>query len=141
MEEVAGRYDLFPGSQVQVSGEIDEYEGDLEIVPQAGEDVVLLARGDRAPIEARATGDIGPPDEGRVFVVEGTVTRTEGDGWLRMWLDDGTGEILVFVPTRTVAYLPQGVGAGVRLRVTGEVDVYKGTVEIIPLAGADVKVP
>jgi hypothetical protein len=40
-----------------------------------------------------------------------------------------------------VAYLPQGVGAGVRLRVTGEVDVYKGTVEIIPLAGADVKVP
>jgi DNA/RNA endonuclease YhcR with UshA esterase domain len=141
MEEVAVRYDLFPGSQVQVTGEIDEYEGDLEIVPQAGADVVLLARGERAPIEARATGNIGPPDEGRIFVVEGTVTRTEGDGWLRLWLNDGTGEILVFVPTRTVTYLPAGIGDGVRLRVTGEVDIYRGVVEIIPLAGADVEMP
>ena len=141
MEEVAIRYDLFPGSQVQVRGEIDEYQGDLEIVPQAGGDVVLLARGERAPIEERATGNVGPPDEGRVFVVEGAVTRVEGDGWLRLWLDDGTGEILVFVPTRSVPYLPAGIGAGVRLRVSGEVDVYQGTVEIIPLAGADVEVP
>lgn len=141
MEEVAGRYDLFPGSLVQVRGEIDEYEGEMEIVPRAGGDVVLLARGERAPIEERATGNVGPPDEGRVFVVEGAVTRTEGDGWLKLWLDDGSGETLVFVPTRSVPYLPAGIGNGVRLRVTGEVDVYKGTVEIIPLAGADVEVP
>jgi DNA/RNA endonuclease YhcR with UshA esterase domain len=141
MEEVAVRYDLFPGSQVQVRGQIDEYEGELEIVPQAGEDVVLLARGERAPVEERATGSVGPPDEGRVFVVEGAVTWVEGDGWLKLWLDDGSGELLVFVPTRSVAYLPQGIGAGVRLRVTGQVDVYQGTVEIIPLAGADVELP
>ena len=88
MEELEGRYDLFPGSQVRVAGEIDEYQGDLEIIP---------------------------------------------DG-------DGTGELLVFVPQRSVEYLPVGIGAGVGLRVTGEVEIYQGQLEIIPLAGADVQV-
>jgi DNA/RNA endonuclease YhcR with UshA esterase domain len=79
-------------------------------------------------------------DEGRIFTVEGIVTRMEGSGWLKAWLGDGTGEILVFVPERTVPYLPAGIGNGVRLRVTGAVDIYQGIIEIIPLAGSDVKV-
>ena len=140
MEQIAGRHDLFAGSQVRVSGEIDEYQGSLEIVPHQGADVVVLNRGQRLPIEARAVGNITPADEGRVFVVEGKVTRTEGRGWLRLWLADGTGEILIFVPERVVGYLPPGIGPGVRLRVTGEVDLYQGQLEIIPLAGADVEV-
>ena len=36
--------------------------------------------------------------------------------------------------------LPAGIGNGVTLRVTGAVDIYQGIIEIIPLAGADVKV-
>jgi hypothetical protein len=44
------------------------------------------------------------------------------------------------VPEREAEYLPAGIGAGVRLRVTGEVDIYQGQLEIIPLAGADVEV-
>jgi DNA/RNA endonuclease YhcR with UshA esterase domain len=125
---------------VRVTGEIEEYEGDLEIIPRQGADVEVLARGERPPIEARSIQNITPSDEGRIFTVEGQVTRTEGQGWLRMWIQDGTGEILVFVPTRTVTYLPAGLGPGVRLRVRGEVDIYQGVLEIIPLAGADFEV-
>jgi DNA/RNA endonuclease YhcR with UshA esterase domain len=79
-------------------------------------------------------------DEGRIFTIQGSVTRIEGSGWVKVWLGDGTGEILVFVPERTVDYLPSGIGPGIRLRVTGEVDIYQNTLEIIPLAGADVEV-
>ncbi len=140
MEEVEGRHDLFPGSRVQVAGEIAEYQGKLEIVPRRGADVEVLDRGERLPVEARLVGDISGSDEGRVFTVEGRVTRSEGDGWLRIWIDDGSGELLIYVPTRVVDYLPEGIGVGVRLRVTGEVDVYRGQLEIIPLAGADVEV-
>jgi DNA/RNA endonuclease YhcR with UshA esterase domain len=139
LEEIPGRYDLVPGTQVQVIGEIDEYGGDLEIVPRKGSEVVILARGERLPIEVRQVRDVTPSDEGRVFTVEGVVARTERDEWLRMWLNDGTGEILIFVPERAVAYLPPGIGDGVQLRVTGEVDIYRGILEIIPLAGADVE--
>ncbi len=140
VEELADRYDLFPGSQVQVVGQVDEYRGELEIVPQAGTDVVVLHRGDRPPVEERAAGEITASDEGRVFIVEGTAARIEGDTWRKIWLNDGTGEILVYVPERVVAYLPAGLGVGVRLRIIGEVDIYKGAIEIIPRAGADVEV-
>jgi DNA/RNA endonuclease YhcR with UshA esterase domain len=81
---------------------------------------------------------ITPSDEGRVFTVSGTVTRSESRGWLRLWIDDGTGEMLIYLPERLVPYLPQGLSPGVRLAVTGEVDIYQGVLEIIPLAGADV---
>jgi DNA/RNA endonuclease YhcR with UshA esterase domain len=140
MEEIPDRYALFPGSQVRVTGEIDEYQGDLEVIPGAGDDVIVIAPGERPPIEQRAVSRITPSDEGRIFVVEGRVTRIESRGWLRVWLNDGTGEILIFVPERSVEYLPASIGSGVRLRVTGEVDIYQGILEIIPLAGADVEV-
>ena len=140
LEEIAGRHDLLPGSQVQVTGRVDEYEGELEIVPGAGEEVTVLNRGGRPPVEERAVAEVKPADEGRVLTVQGRLTRIEGRGWLRLWVEDGTGEILVFCPERMAAYLPAGLGPGTGLRVTGEVDIYQGTLEIIPLAGADVEV-
>ena len=140
LEEVADRHTLYPGSQVRVVGEIEVYEGALEIIPQASADVEVLVSGDRLPVEERAANNITPSDEGRNFVVEGVVTRTESSGWLKLWLGDGTGEILIFVPQRVVDYLPIGIGTGVRLRVTGEVDIYQGQIEVIPLVGSDVEV-
>ena len=140
LEEVPDRLDLYPGSQVWVSGRVQEYEGALEIVPRDGAGVGLVAPGDRQPVEERSLGSITPSDEGRVLAVAGTVTRAESHGWLRLWIEDGTGEMLIYLPERLIPHLPGGLGPGVRLAVTGEVDVYQGTLEIIPLAGADVAV-
>jgi DNA/RNA endonuclease YhcR with UshA esterase domain len=140
MEEIPSRYDLTAGSQVRVTGEIEEYQGDLEIIPQEGSGVVVISPGARPPIEQRPVHNITPSDEGRIFAVEGRVTRTESRKWLKLWIHDGAGEILIFVPQRTVEYLPLGIDIGVRLRVTGEVDIYQSVIEIIPLAGADVEV-
>lgn len=140
LEETAGRHDLLPGSQVQVTGRIDEYEGELEIVPRAGEGVTVLSRGERLPVEERGLAQIGAADQGRVFTVAGTLARVEGRGWLHLWLNDDTGDMLIFVPERVVGYLPPGLGPGTRLRVTGQVEIYQGILEIIPLAGADVEV-
>jgi DNA/RNA endonuclease YhcR with UshA esterase domain len=140
LEENPGRYDLFAGSQVRITGEIDEYEGELEIVPRKGADVTVVNRGERPPVEERPANGITAADEGRFLTVEGTVARLEGRQWMRVWLDDGTGQILIYVPERTMAYLSPGIGPGARLRVTGEVDVYQGEIEIVPLAGADVEV-
>lgn len=139
LEEVPGRYDLFPGSQVQVRGEIDQYEGELEIIPGDGEDLAVIHRGQRPGMEERTADRISAADEGRIFAVQGRVSRIEGQGWLKLWLRDDSGEILVFVPERVVGYLPSGIGPGQELRVTGEVDIYQGTLEIIPLAGADLE--
>jgi DNA/RNA endonuclease YhcR with UshA esterase domain len=140
LEEFPDRYDLSAGSQVRVRGRIEEYQGELEVVPQSASGIRIVDPGERLPIEKRAVSDITPSDEGRVFIIKGTVTRSEVHDWLYLWIHDGTGEILIYVPERVVQYAPTGVVAGTRLRVTGEVDIYKGVLEIIPLAGADMEV-
>jgi DNA/RNA endonuclease YhcR with UshA esterase domain len=138
LEDIPGRLDLYPGSQVRISGQVQEYQGQLEIVPRNAAGVAIVAPGERLPVEERSLGNISPSDEGRTFAVTGTVTRTESRGWLRVWINDGTGEMLIYLPERLVPYLPQDLGPGVQLAVTGEVDIYQGVLEIIPLAGADV---
>jgi DNA/RNA endonuclease YhcR with UshA esterase domain len=140
VEELQDRYSLVPGTWLQVTGEIDEYQGELEIVPRNGHDVVVVAPAMRQPVEDRTVDSITASDEGRIFAVDGVVTRIESSGWLKVWLDDGTGEILVFIPSRVVEFLPPGIALDMRLRVTGEVDVYGGVLEIIPSAGEDVEV-
>jgi hypothetical protein len=59
---------------------------------------------------------------------------------VQLWLNDGSGELLAYLPERLVPYLPAGLAPGVRLRITGEIEIYEGVLEIIPLAGADVEV-
>jgi DNA/RNA endonuclease YhcR with UshA esterase domain len=140
LEDLPDRYDLSAGSQVRVTGRIEEYQGELEIIPRNASGVRIVDPGARLPIEKRAVSDITPSDEGRVFIIKGTVARTEVHDWIYLWIHDGTGEILIYVPERVVQYMPAGIVAGTQLRVTGEVDVYKGVLEIIPLAGADVEV-
>jgi DNA/RNA endonuclease YhcR with UshA esterase domain len=140
LEEVDSRYILFPGSQVRITGQIDQYLDDLEIMPHYGSDLAILDPGQRLPVEERSIANISPADEGRIFVIEGRVTRIESNRWLWVWINDDTGELLVFVPERVVQYLPAGLGQGVRLKVTGEVDIYRGQLEIIPLTGSDIEV-
>lgn len=140
LETIEARYDLYPNCWVRVTGEVQEYEGALEMVPERGSDVRVTTRSDRLPMEERQANQITPSDEGRIFTVAGKVVRTESRRWLKIWLNDGTGEILIFVPERVVEYLPAGIGGNVRLRVTGEVDIYQGVLEVIPLAGRDVEV-
>jgi DNA/RNA endonuclease YhcR with UshA esterase domain len=140
LEGIPNRYDLVPGSQVEITGSIDEFAGELEIIPGNGTGLSVLSKGQHLPIEERPASKVTASDEGRIFTLEGVVNRTEHSGWLKLWLSDGTGEILIFVPERTVRFLPSGIGNGVSLRVTGEVDIYQDVIEIIPLAGADVEV-
>jgi DNA/RNA endonuclease YhcR with UshA esterase domain len=167
---------------VSVRGEIDEYQGKLEIIPQVPADVSVTRSGQVAQVtatpvpnpsegitpeataaltetpqptataEPTATPTPAPqptlapttrPTPATETRTIGAVSSSDVGSTLRIakaWLSDGTGEILIYVPERAVEYLPAGIGPGTRLRVTGEVDVYKGEIEIIPLAGADIEV-
>ena len=75
-----------------------------------------------------------------MLVVAGTVVHVEGDRWLNVRLNDGTGEIVIYLPERLMPFLPPGIGPGVALRVAGQVDIYHGALEIVPLAAVDVQV-
>lgn len=131
------------GARVRATGEVKEYEGQLEIVPRWGGGVkALKAAGPSAP--QRAIGSLTEADRGQRVQIEGTVTRTEpGETYVRVFVQDGSGEVLVFVwrgiydriPGREKLEVP-----GTPVRVVGRVDVYKGTLEVIPTLPYDVVV-
>ncbi|MGD8488478.1 MAG: hypothetical protein PVI68_05630 [Anaerolineae bacterium] len=139
LEEIPERYRLRPSNEVKVTGVIDQYQGDLEIVPRLGTDLTILATAGSGSVTERTIGELSAVDEGQIVTVEGMLIEIAGDTWRKIWLDDGIGQVLVFVPQRVVGYLPANLQVGQRLRVTGEVEIYNGQVEIVPLAGGDVQ--
>lgn len=135
------------GAEVRVLGQIAEYKGALEIVPRRGSDIVVLGQG-TLPTPAPATitpiAEITTAHEGQVLTVEGTLGKIEAfSSGLRGPLRDDSGEILLLLWQNVVDTFPEAdkLTAGAWVRVTGKVQVYQGTLEIVPEAAGIVLLP
>lgn len=140
---IAGREGLRPGASVEVTGEIDQFEGELEIVPTTGADVVVRATGSKHAPE-RKTGSLTAEDVGSWVLMEGEVVRARtfslGE---RIFLDDGSGEVMLLLWQNVLERLPDGPGVptvGSQLRAIGRVEEYQGTLEVVPALPFDVDV-
>ncbi len=65
------------GAEVRATGEIDQYEGALQIVPDFGGDVKAI-EGVTASAPRREIGSLSSEDAGQRVMIEGQVLRTEG---------------------------------------------------------------
>ena len=96
-----------------------------------------LGRGAVAPAERIRTGAVGAATEGRLVRVEGTVARPIADDrpyGYKIWVDDGSGEVQVFVPVSTgIDPLADPlVRAGDHLVAVGLSARYGDTYEVVP---------
>jgi len=131
------------GARVRATGTVQTYEGQLQIAPQWGRQVkALQAAAPSAP--TRPIASITPADEGQRVRIEGTVARIEkSESSVRLFVNDGSGEILVLlwpniydrIPNRERLDTP-----GTPVQVVGEVKIYKGMLEVIPVLPYDVVV-
>jgi len=131
------------GARVRATGTVQTYEGQLQIAPQWGRQVkALQAAAPSAP--ALQIASITPADEGKRVMIEGTVARIEKSEFnVRLFVNDGSGEMLVLlwpniydrIPNRERLDTP-----GTPVQVVGEVKIYKGTLEVIPVLPYDVVV-
>jgi len=131
------------GARVRATGTVQTYEGQLQIAPQWGRQVkALQPAAPSAP--ARQIASITAADQGQRVMIEGTVTRIEkGESNVRLFVNDGSGEMLVLlwpniydrIPNRERLDTP-----GTPVQVVGEVKIYKGTLEVIPVLPHDVVV-
>lgn len=86
------------GDVIEVTGEIDEYNGKKEIVPADTADVVLVDRGvPPAPI-VTDTVSISEESEGWLVVITGTVSNKGSSGFD---LDDGSGPTAIYRDSTT----------------------------------------
>ena len=129
------------GATVRATGEIGQYEGQLQIEPDFGGDVKAV-EGATAYAPPRDIGSLSTVDEGTRVMIEGQVIRVEGRGtWAKVFVGDETGEVLVFIYENVLDRVPGNTALGTpgsRVRVVGEIEVYEGNLEIIPTLPYDV---
>jgi len=131
------------GAKVRATGEVGQYEGELQIQPDIGEDVKAI-EGAATWATLRETGSLTSADEGQRVMIEGEVVRVEGlSSAVKVFLNDGTGEVLVFVWRTVLDRIANNAALGTegsRVRVVGTVEVYKGDLEVVPALPNDVVV-
>ena len=142
LEELTGALlPLEPGQSVEVVAAVDLYRDIPQLVPATVHDVILLEE----PVllaQPASVATLTAQDVGRLAVLHGLVTRSERlSSGLRLLLDDGTGSITVVLWDDVWGghISEQAVPTGVQVRVTGEVEIYRGELELIPLRAVDVE--
>jgi DNA/RNA endonuclease YhcR with UshA esterase domain len=131
-----------PGQSLEVVGAVDLYRDTPQIVPTSARDVFLLP--ELVPVASRSSiGDLGAGDVSRFVAVQGTVTELASSStWVKFTLDDGTGEVAVFLWQDVAQALPnpEALVVGARLQVVGEVSLYRGELEVVPERAQDLMV-
>ncbi len=131
------------GATVRATGEIGQYEGQLQIEPGFGGDVKAIT-GAAASAPQREIGSLSGGDEGERVMIEGEVIRVEGgNSWVKVFVGDTSGEVMVFIYRNVLDRIPNNTALGTpgsRVRVVGAVETYKGNVEVVPTLPYDVVV-
>lgn len=123
------------GVEVQAQGELTEYRGDLELVPELAEDLQVLAV---AMASAHtAIGEVTSTDVGQTLTLMGVLGEPESfSKGIKFPLSDDTGTIVLLLWQDVYDALPDAdrLAPGARVEVTGRIDEYRGDLEIIPEA-------
>lgn len=131
------------GAQVRATGQVGQYEGQLQIQPDFGGDVQAIEGAAPWPIR-REIGSLSGADAGQRVMIEGTVVRTEGlESAVKVFVGDETGEVVVFVWRNVLDRISSNTALGTpgsRVRIVGTVEVYRGNLEVTPTLPNDVVV-
>jgi hypothetical protein len=139
---VATDLGVTPRTRVRVTGTLRESFGLRVLVPADPTAVHLRGRGPAVHAARLATGAVGEDTEGLLVRVVATVTRApESDlpYGHKFFVDDGSGELTIFVNTRTGIDLA-GVAVGRTVGVTGFSSQFDTHYEIDPRFPADITV-
>ena len=134
-EALPERAALGVGAGIEVRGEVSEYEGELELIPELAEDVHVLVAA--PPPEIATVSTLTVADVGRVVTLRGTLGEPdEFSRGIRFPLDDGTGTIILLLWDNVYDDIPEAdrLVCGVQVEVTGQIEEYQGDLEIVPEA-------
>lgn len=141
LQQVAQPDQLTEGATLNITGKVDFYQQEVQIVPVRGTDVVVVAPA--PPIAHIAIGALGQADLGKTVAVRGVVVGASNfSAGFKLTLNDGSGQIAVTLFENTYDGLakPEHVNVGATLTVTGKVNAFAGELEIVPSAGHKVRV-
>jgi len=138
--QIYSYYKDFPnlamGDKVEVTGTASDFQGERRIKIKTRNDIKVISKNEQlAPITVQAE-DIGEENEGSLVKIQGQLTEIKGSTW---WLDDGTGEIKVYLKANTNIG-KEGISAGDQLEVTAIVSQYQTEYRLLPRFPEDIKI-
>jgi len=124
------------GAEVAVTGEVQVYREELEVVPAAAKDVEILKPAEMPPwVEL---GDLSAADAGRVVRARGVLGEPQGfSAGVKVVLKDGTGDIVVLFWSKLYQTLAPAPQAGQQVEVVGVIDMYNDELELVPRSNYD----
>ena len=127
------------GAEVQAQGEISQYRGELELIPELTDDVQVLAAA--APPAEATIGTLTTSDVGRVVTLRGTLgPPVSFSAGVKFTLGDSTGQVILLLWSDVYESVAEELGAGTQVVVTGEIAEYRGELELIPRNGGEIQV-
>jgi len=139
---VAVDLDVTPRERVRVTGTLRDSYGLRILVPAGPADVHVRGKGPAVHPKRLTTGAVDETTEGLLVRVVAPITRgPESDGQYgnKLFVDDGTGELTIFVNHQTGIDLT-GLTVGQTVRVTGFSSQFDTHYEIDPRFPADITV-
>ncbi|RKG65757.1 DNA-binding protein [Corallococcus sp. CA054B] len=133
-----------PGARVRVTGRLDE-QNQLRILKSVPGDVELKSGTEQVSPKEVTTGGVNESVEGQLIHVSGAITQAFQDDspyGYKLYIDDGTGEVQVFVHVSggfDKAAL-QALSVGQRIAVAGLAAQYETTYEVAPRMPSDLSV-
>jgi DNA/RNA endonuclease YhcR with UshA esterase domain len=135
---VPNRASLNLGADVQVTGEVAEFQGVQELQPKSGREVQIITPGSSASVPVTKINQLGKP--GELVAIEGTITDVKGfSSGANVSVDDGTGNVRVTLFNNVLAYVPKDrLVPGAAVRVYGKLGAFNRALQIVPALGYDV---
>lgn len=124
------------GAEVEIKGEVQVYQGEIEVLPDTAEDIAISAAAPEIPwVEVR---ELTSSDVGRVVRLRGVLGEPDAfSAGVKVMLDDGSGSIVVLMWSNMVVELDRRPELGMTVEVIGVVEEYEGELEIIPRSTQD----
>jgi len=130
------------GDTAEVTGVLGQ-SYDLTIVtPNSGKSVLIKRDDDKVTPQPIATGSVNEASEGRLVAIRGVVSQAVASDLpygYKFYVNDGTGEIQVFVSTSCNLDLSQ-MSLGQKVSITGFSGQFDTTYEVQPRIQKDIKV-
>jgi DNA/RNA endonuclease YhcR with UshA esterase domain len=130
------------GDTAEVTGVLGQSYGLTVVTPNSGKSVLIKRDDDKVTPQHIATGNVNEASEGRLVIIRGVVSQAVANDLpygYKFYVNDGTGEIQVFVSTSCNLDLSQ-MDLGQKVSITGFSGQFDTTYEVQPRIQKDIKV-
>ncbi|MCC7165830.1 MAG: exodeoxyribonuclease VII large subunit [Anaerolineae bacterium] len=132
LETVDARAQMLPGATVRVTGAVKVFDKQLEVIPDFGGEVELLAPAPVVIAPVRPIDSITTDDLDATIQVEGIVTElTPFSAGKYATVTDASGTIRVTVFDNVLDDIETQLNVGAAVTVEGKVNVFRGNLEIV----------